>query len=242
MLKQHFQMNKDFVTQLFGIEDALVRELTERREEMVRLMSLGNLEEKYARVVEEIFRKKNGEYLRGKESHGFFKRLVMLSKFKNNAQPYIERFATASKKLVSDIMTLKESILTEYSTMARIVEEVSFKGINSAILKPNDLKFEENLNFLYDSLGKLRGLQLLFRASDHQFDAAKFHEKCDDVDQTLTLIRTEYGKTIAGYNHLKWNTAYNGFLIDHEKKCFLLSLDLKQKMTLNNYKQAVANN
>lgn len=91
-------------------------------------------------------------------------------------------------------------------------------------------------------MGKPRGLQLLFRASDHQFDAVKFHEKCDDVDQTLTIIRTEYGKTIAGYNHLKWNTAYNGFLIDHERKCFLLSLDLKQKMTLNNYKQAVANN
>lgn len=126
---------------MFTIEDALIKELTERREEMVRQMSLGNLEEKYARIVDEIFRKKNGEYLRGKESHVFFKRLVMLSKFKNNAQPYLERFATASKKLVDDIMALKESILTEYSTMARIVEEVSFKGINSAILKPNDLKF-----------------------------------------------------------------------------------------------------
>lgn len=141
-------MNKDFVTQMFTIEDSLIRELTERREEMVRQMSLGNLEERYARVVDEIFRKKNGEYLRGKESHGFFKRLLMLSKFKNNAQPYLERFATASKKLVGDIMALKDSILTEYSTMARIVEEVSFKGINSAILKPNDLKFEESLNFL----------------------------------------------------------------------------------------------
>jgi hypothetical protein len=89
MLKQHFQLNKDFISQMFRVEDNLIRELTERREEMVKQMSLGNLEEKYAKIVDEVFRKKNGEYIRGKESHSFFKKLVTLNKFKNNSQPYL---------------------------------------------------------------------------------------------------------------------------------------------------------
>jgi hypothetical protein len=139
-------------------------------------------------------------------------------------------------------MELKNSTLKEYTTLAKITNEIAQQGINSAILKPNDAKFQENLNFIYESLDKPKGLQLLFRASEHQFEVAKFHEKCDNIEQTFTIIRTEFSKTIAGYNHLRWNTAYSGYLIDHDKKCFLLSLDLKQKMTPTNHKQAVYNN
>lgn len=52
MLKQHFQVNRDFITQMFVIEDSIIRELTQRREDLVRQMSLGNLEESFAKVVD----------------------------------------------------------------------------------------------------------------------------------------------------------------------------------------------
>jgi hypothetical protein len=208
---------------------------------MIQSLSLGNLDDQFKKVIEELFRKNNAEFLKGKQANKFFKKVVSLSKCKNNFEPYLAKFTQASKKIVDDLMDLKNSILKEYTTLAKISNEISLQEIDSDILKPNEAKFQENLNFIYESLDKPKGLQLLFRASEHQFEAAKFHEKCDNIEQTFTIIRTEFGKTIAGYNHLRWDTAFSGYLIDHDKKCFLLSLDLKQKMILTSHKNAVYN-
>ena len=42
---------------------------------------------------------------------------------------------------------------------------------------------------------------MLYRASEHNFRATAFHQKCDDQEDTLVFIRIEYGKTIGGYTH-----------------------------------------
>jgi hypothetical protein len=52
-------------------------------------MSLGNLEDQFKKVIEELFRKKNAEFLKGKESNQFFQKVVSLSKFKNIAVIHI---------------------------------------------------------------------------------------------------------------------------------------------------------
>jgi hypothetical protein len=54
------------------------------------------------------------------------------------------------------------------------------------------------------SLGRSQKLELLFRASEHGFDAQKFHQSCDNIQDTVTLVRTSKGKTIAGYSHREW--------------------------------------
>ena len=53
---------------------------------------------------------------------------------------------------------------------------------------------------------------------------------CDNIDDTLILIRTEFGKTIGGYTHLKWNQT-DGWVHDEEKRAFLLQLDNHEKLT-----------
>lgn len=79
------------------------------------------------------------------------------------------------------------------------------------------------------ALDKPKRLELLYRASENDFSAAVFHQKCDKISNTLTIARTEFGKTIAGFTHYTWNSA-DGYLSHSERKAFLLSLDLKQKM------------
>ena len=53
---------------------------------------------------------------------------------------------------------------------------------------------------------KIKTARLLYRASDHQFDIKNFHEKCDGISNTLTLIWTEFGKKIGGFTPLDWNS------------------------------------
>lgn len=80
------------------------------------------------------------------------------------------------------------------------------------------------------SLNNPKKLELKFRASEHGFKSQAFHQKCDGILNTLTVVKTEFGKTIAGFTHYPWNKVVNNSVNDVGKKAFLLSLDLKQKM------------
>merc|ERR1712157_614582 len=48
--------------------------------------------------------------------------------------------------------------------------------------------------------------KLLFRASQHQFLASKFHELCDDHGPTLVIIQSNYGHVFGGYTSKKWSS------------------------------------
>jgi hypothetical protein len=72
-------------------------------------------------------------------------------------------------------------------------------------------------------------LALMFRASEHAFSAEAFHAHCDDTEDTLALVRTEFGRTLAGYSHYKWNAVSKGYVHDEGRRAFLLSFDQQEK-------------
>jgi hypothetical protein len=61
-------------------------------------------------------------------------------------------------------------------------------------------------------------LERVFRASEHGFSAVAFHKHCDDIEDTLTLVRTEHGRTIGGYSHYKWNAVTSDYVHDEERQ------------------------
>lgn len=86
-------------------------------------------------------------------------------------------------------------------------------------------------------------LELLFRASENQYLAEKFHEKCDDVPHTFTMVKTEFGKTICGYTPLTWNEKegeVDYYADDPSGQSFLLSLDMGEKMDLIDKVRAIS--
>jgi hypothetical protein len=42
-------------------------------------------------------------------------------------------------------------------------------------------------------------------------------------------VRTEFGRTLAGYTHYKWNAVSKGYVHDEGRRAFLLSLDQQEK-------------
>ena len=70
---------------------------------------------------------------------------------------------------------------------------------------------QEQFQFLMKQLDQPRrslkavNLELLFRASEHSFSAKAFHDHCDGIKDTLTLVRTDIGRTIAGYSEYRWD-------------------------------------
>lgn len=76
-----------------------------------------------------------------------------------------------------------------------------------------------------DNLKNLRvGYKLIYRATENGEDAKDFHERCDDFEGTLTLIKTKEDKIFGGYTSLSWDPEN-----ESEKKdelAFVFSLNL----------------
>lgn len=78
-----------------------------------------------------------------------------------------------------------------------------------------------------DSLKNLRvGYKLIYRATEHGENAEDFHERCDDFEGSLTIIKTKEGNIFGGYTSLSWDPED-----EHEKKddgAFVFSLNLEK--------------
>lgn len=47
---------------------------------------------------------------------------------------------------------------------------------------------------------------LLYRGSEHGFEAANFHSKCDNIPNTLTIIKSSKGHVFGGFTQATWET------------------------------------
>ena len=106
--------------------------------------------------------------------------------------------------------------------------------IESAILSEkfglNKSTIKEHADFLRIILNNPVKIKRIFRASEFDFKASAFHEKCDNINDTLVLVRTEFGKTIGGFNRYQWSSPPKGEAFnDPNKRTFIFSLDMKEK-------------
>ncbi|KAF2072804.1 hypothetical protein CYY_005878 [Polysphondylium violaceum] len=63
--------------------------------------------------------------------------------------------------------------------------------------------------------------ELLYRASEYDFDISEFHNKCDGKGATITVIETVDGDIFGGYNSQSWSSQerYCG-----DQRCFIFTL------------------
>ena len=80
---------------------------------------------------------------------------------------------------------------------------------------------------------RLKDVKRLFRASEHDFSPVAFHHYCDNKEDTLVIIRTEYGKTIGGFTRYPWtydsDDDNDGWTNNLEGRDFIFSLNMKEK-------------
>lgn len=85
-------------------------------------------------------------------------------------------------------------------------------------------------------------LKLLHKASLHGFSASQFIRNCHNIQNTVVVAQTSFGKLIGGFTALPWIAPDDGnpfYCIDNEKKSFIFSFDLKMKFTLKNPEFAI---
>ena len=95
-------------------------------------------------------------------------------------------------------------------------------GYKSLTIK-QDMEF---FNLLSTKLSQIRRFNLLFRASEHEYSASKFHEYCDNKPGTITIIKNNHGHIFGGYTSKSW-TSQNRDIKDENAFLFLIRSDDK---------------
>lgn len=89
---------------------------------------------------------------------------------------------------------------------------------------------------------KIKETKLLYRASDNDFGVKKFHQKCDGIADTVTVVWTEFGRKVGGYTPLKWSSPQaGGFVADNSMESFIFSLSQNDKLIMQEPGSAIYN-
>lgn len=122
------------------------------------------------------------------------------------------------------------------------IDSFDFETINSKIINNNDeieflksLFFQNSNNKINSKIKKIE-FKLIYRTSEHG-DISEFHKRCDNISETIIIIKTKKKWIFGGYTSLAWNPDLGSEKIDEES--FIFSLNLRKvfefKSNNNNY-------
>lgn len=90
-------------------------------------------------------------------------------------------------------------------------------------------------------------LELVYRASRDGYESNRFHEKCDNVSNTLTIVKSTKGYIFGGFTSANWYQVGDNGHYKVDPKAFIFSLKNKENLpikidVLNAQKAIVCNN
>eukprot|EP01084_Bolivina_argentea_P301548 520265_1 len=98
-------------------------------------------------------------------------------------------------------------------------------NFSSPVIGSKLMTIKEDLDFIELLLTKLSTIcrfKLLYRASENEYLASKFHELCGGYGPTITIIKSNFGHIFGGYTAKKWpSNDENAFLFVKDENAFL---------------------
>ena len=178
LLNERVGRYKDFMLNVFEVDNLLMEELQKFKKDMTKKYENEYLKESYKNLIEEVYKKKNRGYLSGSDAKQLLADLEKENKRTKWSAQLIEKYQTEMRKVIDQAIALKNQYFQPF--------------INEIVLSSHVLWKEEKGKFQYlmQALDRPKKMDLIFRASQHYFSAGAFHHKCDNVEDTLVLIKT----------------------------------------------------
>ena len=87
---------------------------------------------------------------------------------------------------------------------------------------------------------RIKQIKKLYQAKNDGGDPKYFHKNCDNIPNTLVLIKSEGNRRFGGFTPIPWKSERIGvYLEDNQKKTFVFSLDNKKIYYLKGKEHAV---
>ena len=147
--------------------------------------------------------------------------------YSNNFEQSLDVFKKVFKDNNFGQSTIRNSKI--YFEESKIIKDLT---LNSKIINK-----KEDENFIRSLFDKKFDLALLYRASEHNFSAEKFHEMCDNKGSTLCLFKSEHNNVFGGFSDKSW---FSKITFKFSKKSFLFSMEYKKKLnSFRNFKRSL---
>ena len=154
------------------------------------------------------------------------KNIEIINKINNNLKKYNSlniniNFGPEENEINQILETIKKLGIINDNSLPKII------GFNSKIvdnIKDVEFIFDRIIKNEQDSNSKNINIKLLYRATIDGDNAEKFHNKVDNINSTLTMIKTKKGLRFGVFLKI----AFGNENIIKDNKCFVFSLDLKK--------------
>ena len=132
---------------------------------------------------------------------------------------------------------LKKNIETQEKEIKYLKDKINNISNKSVIIKEDESEMitseiEKKTN------KKIKEIVKLYQATVDGGNSEIFHKKCDNIPNTLILIKSEGKRRFGGFTPIPWKSEEN-YIKDPEGKTFVFSLDNKKIYYLNNPDNAV---
>jgi hypothetical protein len=120
----------------------------------------------------------------------------------NNQKSYRHKKSSFNKNILSEdyIKTQPNNKMNSYKFNSKILNDTNDLDLIALGLVSGDL----------DKLKTLKvGYKLIYRASTHGDSVKIFHKKCDNINDTLTVIKTKEGLVFGGFCNVRWESENN---------------------------------
>ena len=151
-------------------------------------------------------------------------------------------------KLKKEINELKNdnklliSIIENQNNDIKILKDSLFNLINKSVIMADDEKSSLLKEIEKKTNKKIKQLNKIYQATIDGGKPINFHNKCDNIPNTLVVIKSEENKRFGGFTSIPWKSEGN-YIDDNEAKTFIFSLDSEQISLLKEYnKTAVFHN
>ena len=166
-------------------------------------------------------------------------------KLENNAD---ENVKNENKQLKIEIQNLNKEIKSlkeEIKEIRKIIEPIDKKykmnnifGGKSVIMKENEydlirLAIKSRMN------REIKEMKKLYQATIDGDGSINFHSKCDNIPNTLVIIKSAGNRRFGGFTSQTWKSNSNGWVDD--KNAFLFSLDKQKIYSYKNDNYAIFN-
>ena len=95
--------------------------------------------------------------------------------------------------------------------------------IDSMILKnKNEIDFV--LEEIEKKIGKKNNIKIIYRATRDGDLSSQFHSKCDNIKNTLMIVKTSEGYIFCGFTSTGWKNEKGKYISDSNAFCFSINL------------------
>ncbi|CAF0815814.1 unnamed protein product [Brachionus calyciflorus] len=126
-----------------------------------------------------------------------------------------------------NIIGLEELTKKEAKIIETKIMDTKILGENQILDLLDLCQFDRNSKF-----------KLVYRATHDGFSAANFHQKCDNISSTLTIIQTTTGEVLGGFTEQTWAPSAS-YKNDPNAFVYNLKNNNRYKLKIKNIKQAI---